>query len=1785
MPDIASLGLSIDTRPILDGTKALDGLGDAASRVEPKVDGAAKAVDGFGNATANVWRRGTDAAKGIDALGEATARTGQRATVSNGAMNDTAKIMQAQAEPARATAQAQAALGLSTTQLTLGQQLFIDKLRDQVAVLGMSRSQLLAYQAAQLGVTNETSKLIAEMKKFEDGVKAAADAKAKATEKANQLTDAIKLLAAGYALFKVADYIKDSALLAARYETLGVVMEVIGRTAGYTKTQMLTATEAIAQQGITMTESRQSAIKLVQAHIDLKEATTLARIAQDAAVIGNINSSEAFDRLVNGIARGNVLILRNLGINVNLQSAYQQTADSLGKSTKELTENERVQARLNAVKELGIDINGTYIASMDTAGKQLKSMQRYTEDLKTVIGETFNEVLTVSVMGLTDGLKDANAEMKGLSADGTLKEWGRDLTNVLVGIVNAVSNIITMTKLAGVEAAHATQKGGLGYAPKDASFLPRLGAELFAKMGFDSSGPTQSSEKLYQDEIANLTGQLNKFSSALDVRRATTLAKEKAAAEEKLKVDSDYAKAATDILLNATNAGVVAQEIARKKVIELHRATYEGTPTYRDTEGREPKAKVDQVESTELADYIKRQEGIAAAAKHSYAELSKLDDMYHKAGELSDQQYYDNKRKYSDDAAAAQISAYDKEIAAINAYHNSTKDEAAKHAKDLHDIEDKRAAAVLARSAEGKLFDEQERLRKDAIIKASEAAAVKEITSINAQVAAVEMQIRTYNMLPAAKTAVAIADLEEQAAALAGFENSEKTIELINQKIEALNRLRSAQEIATKQDTGSDVAKAKELLDILTAVDNATKSAAASMADSFGRVGSAIGGLTTALSGYAVQQQAIAAQLTSVKADPKNSADKVARAEIAASHASAQAQIKSYGDMAHAAKGFFKENSTGYKVMEGAEKAFRAYEMAMAVESMVKKIFFKEGEVAANVALNGTKLAGEAATTAASTGLAATEASAWGITAVVKALASLPFPLNLAAGAATLAAVVAIGAKMFGGTGGSSASVSEQRQAAAGTGSVFGDSSAKSDSIARSIELAATNSSIELTHTAGMLRALISIESSIANLGNILIRSGDVGTKTPATQNGAAANFFASSAVNGIVGGFLANTLGKVGNAIFGGNVHTLDTGLTADKTTVGQARESGITAYQYTDTKRDGGLFHKDHYEPYVRALGGEANDQFSKVITGMAEGVRQAGTLLGQSGDDFNSRLDSFVVDLGKISVKDLKGDEIQAALETVFSKLGDDMAQFAVAGLGQFQRVGEGYLETLTRVAVDYANLDSILAATGTTFGATGLSSIAARERLIELTGGIDKLASKSSAFADNFLTEAERLAPVQKYVTEQLGAMGLASVTTRDQFKATVLGLANSGALATEAGAKQYAGMLALADAFAKTHAATEDLTKSEQAIADERKDLQQQLNELTMTSVQLLALQRAGIDDSNKALFDQVQAAKAVASAKDALSSSYDKESSALKTLIDAKLAEAAATRKQIDSLKLGALSTLSPEAKYAEAKRQFDAATGADKTAMASTFLDASRAYNASSSAYAADYDKVQKALSKSASAAAAAAAAAQAELAIMTAQVSSLVTINASVLSVRDAMADLTSILSASAQGGAAGASGGGSWGASAASYFPGTTVLKADIASGAVWSEADMGAAYMRAHPTGGGAPKFALGGIFTNGIVSQPTNFNIGQMGEAGSEAIMPLVRTPQGLGVRSIGNGGASDSGDVAGLLREVLAELKNVTAELGADKTQRGAVAGATLAKLDRVADKLDGNKRELARAS
>lgn len=305
-------------------------------------------------------------------------------------------------------------------------------------------------------------------------------------------------LARAAAAWKVYDYIKDATLLNARYETLGISMTQVGVNAGYTANQMEAAARAMQRTGISMTESRVSAMKLVQAHIDLADSTKLARIAQDAAVIGGINSSEAFSRLVHGVQTAQVEILRGIGINVSFEEGYAKTAATLGKTAVQLTENEKSQSRLNQVMEKGKEISGTYEAAMSTAGKQMSSMQRYTEDLKVKIGEVFNETLTIGVMAFTDQMKGLNGEMDAVAANGQLNDWAEGVTAVFVTIADNANNLVGALKVIGLTLAALAAASNL---------------EIW-----DSAGRSAIKEQYDQDVDAIYAGE-DRFSKALEKRR------------------------------------------------------------------------------------------------------------------------------------------------------------------------------------------------------------------------------------------------------------------------------------------------------------------------------------------------------------------------------------------------------------------------------------------------------------------------------------------------------------------------------------------------------------------------------------------------------------------------------------------------------------------------------------------------------------------------------------------------------------------------------------------------------------------------------------------------------------------------------------------------------------------------------------------------------------------------------------------------------------------------------------------------------------------------------------------------------------------------------------------------------------------------------------------------------------------------------------------------------------------------------------------------------------------
>lgn len=233
-----------------------------------------------------------------------------------------------------------------------------------------------------------------------------------------------------------------------------------------------------------------------------------------------------------------------------------------------------------------------------------------------------------------------------------------------------------------------------------------------------------------------------------------------------------------------------------------------------------------------------------------------------------------------------------------------------------------------------------------------------------------------------ARIRAAAGDAEEARTGTGGRDRPDREV----QKLEAFRRP-AIQDLRAGMPLVDEALPLREIADELRLIDELARDAARGMASAFGEAGRAMGDLMTVMTGYESRLAEIAL------------AQKEGRlTEAQAIREQAAAQIQSYGDMAAAARGFFREGSDGYKAMLAVEQVYRAYQFASAIQAM---------------ALGGQE-------TAFTLGQNAIRAASHGVVAVARAIASLPFPMNLVAGAATIAALAAIGVKIAGGGGGGS---------------------------------------------------------------------------------------------------------------------------------------------------------------------------------------------------------------------------------------------------------------------------------------------------------------------------------------------------------------------------------------------------------------------------------------------------------------------------------------------------------------------------------------------------------------------------------------------------------------------------------------------------------------------------------------------------------------------------------------------------------------------------------------------
>jgi hypothetical protein len=397
-----------------------------------------------------------------------------------------------------------------------------------------------------------------------------------------------------------------------------------------------------------------------------------------------------------------------------------------------------------------------------------------------------------------------------------------------------------------------------------------------------------------------------------------------------------------------------------------------------------------------------------------------------------------------------------------------------------------------------------------------------------------------------------------------------------------------------------------------------------------------------------------------------------------------QAQLADGASLIGSAKSLFKEKSTTYKTMAALEKGIHIVNMAMSAQRMVQQSL-ETGGLLANI---GTRIT---ATVAA--------AEVDGVAGVVKSVASLPFPVNVAAGV-TVAAIMAALIGQIGGKGPGYTNAATNT----GTGVGGGDNSSPSESLAKSIEILAPADPIMMKNSSEMVRYLRNISDNIGNFGLALSRAGVLEGNAAAAKTG----FNTTSTSNMLlwggqfirdIGGALG--LGTVMDSLskalgFGTKTSIEGQGITAGPQSIGSIRRSGFSGNFYTNIKEEDkalGITYSSSTRTVLTGFTKELSDALTNVFDSVGNAIFSSAEILGKDSVDVMKKIDAFVVNFGSVGI----GGDASKTIENIAGQQLDLLVQSVLPEMEPFNKQGERLGETLSRVVfgIDSASvaLDNI------------------------------------------------------------------------------------------------------------------------------------------------------------------------------------------------------------------------------------------------------------------------------------------------------------------------------------------------------------------------------------------------------------------------------------------------------------------------------------------------------------
>lgn len=671
-------------------------------------------------------------------------------------------------------------------------------------------------------------------------------------------------------------------------------------------------------------------------------------------------------------------------------------------------------------------------------------------------------------------------------------------------------------------------------------------------------------------------------------------------------------------------------------------------------------------------------------------------------------------------------------------------------------------------------------------------------------------------------------------ATLIGATNRERAVRLA--QLEAEQQLRampglsepdraafvqSAKDRAAAQADLADAAEKhslqlREQVDLMQQLDERARTVADSLGAAFGPLGDTVGTALTVITDRMREQAEIAADLAEAREKWGETDERYTRLQGKLGAEFQNNELKRTAALFGATKKLFNERSAGYKMVEAAEKAASAVALV---------------RTAIHVAKGAAK--------------------------IFDSLGPFGFPVV----AAMLAVMASLGFK-----GGGSSSYkppsAEELQKSIGTGTVLGDKTAQSESLGNALGILADNSNQDLEYSNDMVRHLRSIDDGIGALTAQVARQLNLGGGVFDTSSFRLGST-GSSGLLGLIGG------GSTTRSLW-------DQGIEVFQSTVADVLQQGVEAQVYNviqQVRKSNGFLGiggstKTSYQTVTGEVPAEIDRQIKLIVGDVSQSVI---AFAQQLGVDVAANVAVATVPAAKLSFKDMNGEEIEAALQAYFSSVADTITAAAGFGidLSALQKAGEGLYETLARVTRTLMTVNTSLASIGMDSLQVGgnshvVATAPAADALAAQFGGLDEFQDAVAKFADKFLTEAERMAPIAEAVRAEMDRLGQSGVTTNAQFKALV----QSQDLGTEAGRQLFAQLMAVAPAFAKVtdYLGALDGTLAETGkIAQARRALEIQLMEAQGRAQDALNAKRAddvaALDASLQALQQQVYAAQ------------------------------------------------------------------------------------------------------------------------------------------------------------------------------------------------------------------------------------------------------------------------------------------------------------------------------------